>query len=301
MTIEAPTALWLGTLPVTPNNRNQLATWIGHVTDALNGTAAIANTLVIGQASAYPTGLELLRFPNLDGDITANWGVWQRWFPTGFDRNDPMLFIGYNGHAANDRADLTEPGFFWQLESNDVAAGEEEIPLLAGGMTIIRIDGTVTRPFYMSAIKSSGVSDLSFTNRYTIFTDQSDHTLLHLAYGSSVTVGVGTACNANANFHIKGSANILWEHAAGAADNKFWDWCYSPGGLSLRAVNDAYGAAGVVFTITRSGATPTRIAFGATAVSATLADYASNAAAVSGGLAVGDLYQTSGTVKVVTA
>ena len=41
MALSGPTALWLGTLPVTPNNRNQLATWIARVDGAINASGVI--------------------------------------------------------------------------------------------------------------------------------------------------------------------------------------------------------------------------------------------------------------------
>lgn len=303
MTVSAaPTALYLGTLPVTPNNRNQLATWLDEVTTEVNALIAgtgITGSITLGAASASPTGLNHITFTNLDSTVTADWGITQAWFTTGLARNDTMLFVGYNFSTNAARSDQAEPAWGIQLESYDVS-GDLVTPLLAGHLTMITEDDTVVRPWSASVNRLTNESDLAFTNRYFIVNDQDSHTLLHCAYGSSATVGIGTIANSNTNLHLKGK--WLLESATGSANNKYWDIDYGAGDSYIfRAVNDAYGAASAIFTVTRSGTTLTRFAFGTIKVSATLTDYANNAAAISGGLSTGDLYRTAGAVMVVTA
>ena len=295
MTVTAPTAAYLSTLPVTPNNRNQLASFLSSVADLLNGTTANASTLLLGEASAYPTGLTHITFDNLDTSIAANWHIAQGWFDTDLARNDTMFFVGYNFSNAGGRVDATEPAWGLQLESYDVSAlGGAGDPLLAGHLTMITTSDTVVRPWSVSIIRSSNVSDMSFTNRYFIVNDQSDHSLIHAAYGSTANVGIGTIASSNANLHVKtgASTGILWEYGSGAADNKYWDWVFSAGAMYLRCVNDAYGAAGTVFTVARSGTTVSSFTLG-TLLKVTTSTYANNAAAVTGGLAVGSVYKTA--------
>lgn len=216
---------------------------------------SFAGPVTIGSASAFPTGKTHMVFPNLDANIAARWSIRQAWFDNGLARKDPMLFVGYNFNASEGRDDATEPAGGIQLESHDVA-GDLVTPLFAAHLTYIHTDNTVIRPWSASIIKASGVSDLSFSNRFFIVTDQSNRTLLHAAYGSEANVGVGSVCNSNATLHVKSAFNpLLMEYASGAANNKLWDWSLGAGTLSLRAVNDAYGAAGTAIRIDRSGAT----------------------------------------------
>lgn len=294
--ISAPTALYLSTLPVVPNNKNQLATWITAVTDRLNGTTAVTETMTLGAAQTYPTGNTYFHMPNLDSAYPG-WYLAQRYYDHALlARNDTLLTLGYNWDA-NEREDTNEPAWFLQLESYD-ASQDGVTPTVTGGFNYQHTDGVNTRPVYWFIRRDTGEADATFESRFSHFATVDTVTMLHLAEGA---VGVHTYCNASAQFHIKANV-VLWESSAGSANNKYWDIsCDAGDTFNLRAVNDAYAAAGTVFSVSRSGATPTRFTFGSLKISATLTDYANNAAAVSGGLAVGDLYQTSGTVKVVTA
>lgn len=206
--------------------------------------------LLIGTPQAVGNGLLLIEFDNLDATQTANFSITQAWFdnPTP-GRDDTYLLIGYNWDTNGGRKVAGEPAIGFQIESY-VNGGT---PLVEAHLTIITAAG-INRPWSNSTIIGTGESDLSFSNRFFIVNDQNAHTLIHAAYGSSVNVGIGTVANSNDALHVKGKE--LWESPSGTANNKFWDIDYGAGdSFILRAVNDAYGAAGTVFQVNRSGAT----------------------------------------------
>ena len=124
-----------------------------------------------------------------------------------------------------------------------------------------------------------------------------------------LAVGFGTPCNANANVHTKGRT-LLFESdlASATANGKKWD--VVAGGvagagdnLAVRAVTDNYAASVPVFEVIRAGAalsgvkvTPPLELVGGLA---NLPVHADNAAAIAGGLAVGQLYRTATGVLMV--
>lgn len=317
----APSALYLGTLPVTPNNRNQLKTWMDDVVTEVNAIGAgtgISAPITLGSDVAVGGfGQRMLLMNNIDGAAADGDGtredftLHQRWdTSTGPDtngRHNVQLGLGYNVNlSTGGRNTLTEPSMQWCMETHVQGLTAAEAYTEAG-LIFWGTDGSQNRPFYVTADAVTAVADIGFKCRNYNFTSgwhdaTEDDIILHLTATvvGGARVGVGLEANANVQFHVYGRQ--LWESRTGTVNNKFWDIDYGAGdSFIFRAVNDAFSAGGTIFTVTRSGATPTRFAFGAIKVSATLTDYANNAAAVSGGLAVGDLYQTSGTVKVVTA
>lgn len=307
MTLAAtvPSALWLGTLPVTPNNRNQLKIHLDAVAaavDSLIAGTAFTGSLTIGSAQTYPTSQLGITYPNLRSDLPA-FVVDQYYYDAG-EWYDPIQVYGYNWRDGG-RADVSEPSVTLQFEADDISETDDH--LLACGINFQSIAGINTRPIYSFYVKATGVCDTSYTSRFHIFEDQADHTLVHMTYGSAHTIGIGIACNNNANFHVLG--RNLWQNNLGSvtADGKFWDWCYggingTGDSLALRAPTDSYGAAEAVFQVTRSGANVTDFTLYQPLKLPNIATYADNAAAVSGGLAVGTVYQTAaGALRVVVA
>lgn len=108
--------------------------------------------------------------------------------------------------------------------------------------------------------------------------------------GSSVALGVG-----GAGIQVRGSSpTFTLQNLSAAANNQIWT-AFETNTTQLlgRVLNDALGSAQNWITVTRSGATVSRVAFpnGKFSVGS-LSIYANNAAAITGGLAAGDLYRT---------
>jgi len=300
MTVTAPTGLWLNTLPLVPNNKNQLATFLSDVATAVNAMAA--GTASYGTASAYPTGTVHMVWPNLDSDIDANWGVTQSWFDNGLARKDTMLLIGYNFNAAQGRSDLTEPAFGLQMESQDVAS-DEVTPCFAWHFSFLDTDDNLFRPitgFIQLTGPDAGVSDTSFVGRNQAFYGQGDTTtpIAHFAKPGAVHA-VGIRCVANTNIldtggiHVKGVN--AWENPTGTANDTLWRWMWNGDTLQLETITDAIALGGRSIWFNRVAGVPK-------AVGMTLQTFANNGLAAAGGLVIGELYQTAaGEVRVVVA
>jgi len=293
MPLTAPTGLWLSTLPVVPNNRNQLSTFLSDVATTINGFS--------GTATTYPTGTNHMAFTSLDSTY-PNWTISQYYFDhphASITRHDVLLTLGYNWIAPGQRVNNAEPAIFLQMETYDTAA-DGTTELVAGGWNYQHTNGTNVRPHYFSIIRSSGENHNSFTGAIHHFLAQDDTTtIVHMTRDGTVRVGIATQANANTNFHLKGKA--LFESGTGSANNKFWDFDYGAGDtFAFRAVNDAYGAAGAVFTVARSGTTVSSFTLATLLKLSSISTYANNAAAVAGGLGVGSVYQTSsGELRIV--
>lgn len=227
-------------------------------------------TLTIGTTHAFPTGAKYLIFPCLDSNITATYGINQAWYDnTNGSRDDAMMFVGYNWTTTGGKQDTTEPAWGLQLENyeNDTDPG---VPYVEGHLTYIGVGTTsTTRPFTCRVRRSDHIA---FTNLCGDLILCKNSTATQIGTSLSVTstadthhFGVGTTCNSNSQFHVRGKQ--LWESISGSANNKYWDIDYGAGtSWILRAVNDAYGAAGAALTVARSGTTISSITLGAAAI-----------------------------------
>ena len=98
----------------------------------------------------------------------------------------------------------------------------------------------------------------------------------------------------DSGIEAKGNAPgvFLYETDA-AADAKFWSIGASAGVLYFRTIADDSTSANIYLNINRTGTTPTSVQFPIKMRYTGAATYADNAAAIAGGLGVGDVYKTA--------
>ena len=284
MTITAPSALWLGTLPVTPNNRNQLATWMSEVTTVCN--AVTDDGLGLAQID-FPSSVTGSPW-TLDTDNSA----------TFLGQVNPVMKWGYNVSDGGVRLNTADANIWWQLESNYKEADRSSVET---NLSMTATDGTYRRLFIVQVDRddpddfcaaSLAISaDRAFnlirvSNGTALFTFTGGGTLVFSADGAQMQFGGALPhrlqSTAAQPFRFTTNAKDVW--MSEAVD-----------GLEFGSARDTNLYRSAASTLKTDDAL---IVGGALTV--TTSTYADNAAADSGGLAVGSVYKTAtGELRVV--